>query len=189
MNAIGRISIVLAVGIGCLPAAARGQRAAPPPASAVSAGEPPPLTGVGPGRSGRGAGAVFPVPAAITATATPAPGLELSVTGAMAAAAAPEPVGPANVRLLDRDVTAKFVSLNCRTDVVRRKLVPPRLTIAGRGQGAVMDVVGSTPVDSGVLDCLKRDANIWLFAAPVGGDVRLNRSLVFRRLSPAAPRP
>jgi hypothetical protein len=189
MNAICRIAIVLAVGIGWLPGAARGQRAAPPPASAASAGVPEPLTGVGPGRSGRAAGAVSPEPAAITAAATAAPGPALSVTGAMAAAGAPEPVDPVNVRLLDRDVTAKFVSLNCRTDVARRKLVPPRLTIAGLGQGAVMDVVGSTPVDSGVLDCLKRDANIWLLAAPAGGDVRLNRSLVFRRLSPAAPRP
>ena len=46
-----------------------------------------------------------------------------------------------------------------------------------------------TPVDPEVLDCVKRDANIWLFAAPVGGDVRLNRALVFRRLSSAAVRP
>ena len=104
-----------------------------------------------------------------------------------------------NARLLDRDVTAKLASLNhCRTDVARRKRVPPALisadkltlrwTIAGKGQVAAMEVVGSTPVDPDVLDCVKRDANGWLFAAPVGGDVRLNRALVFRRLSPA-PRP
>ncbi len=200
MNAIGRFSIVLAAGIACLPAVAHAQTAAAPRTSAARAPEPESLNGLAPGRSGRVASAaVVADRAPIAAGAIPSNGPELSVTAAMAATAAAEPAGRVNARLLDRDVTAKLASLNhCRTDVARRKRVPPALisadkltlrwTIAGKGQVAAMDVVGSTPVDPDVLDCVKRDANGWLFAAPVGGDVRLNRALVFRRLSPA-PRP
>ena len=102
-----------------------------------------------------------------------------------------------NARLLDRDVTATFASLNhCRTDAASRKRAPPahitmdtltlRWTIAGKGQVAAMDVVGSTPLYPDVLDCINRDTNGWLFMSPVGGEARLNRALgvsapVFRR--------
>jgi len=201
MNAHGRFSIGLIVGIACLPAAARGQADASPRASAARPVASEGLNGLAPAGSGRVAGAVFqPDRPAIAGAAIPAAGPELSVTAAVAAAIAPEPVGRVNARLLDRDITAKFASLNhCRTDVARRKRVPPALitadqltlrwTIAGKGQVAAMEVVGSTPVDPEVLNCVKRDANIWLFAAPVGGDVRLNRALVFRRFSSAAVRP
>ena len=201
MNARGRFSIGLAVAIACLPAVARGQADAPPRASAARAVPSETLNGLAAGQSGRVAGAVFdPDRAAIAGAAIPAARPELSVTAAVAATVAPEPVGRVNARLLDRDITAKFASLNhCRTDVARRKRVPPALidadtltlrwTIAGGGQVAAMEVVGSTPVDPEVLNCVKRDAKGWLFAAPVGGDVRLNRALVFRRFSPAAPRP
>ena len=202
MNAIGRLSIVLAVGVAWLPGAPRGQQhAAPPRGSGARAAEPTPSTGAGPPRSGRVAGAVFhPEPTAATAAATlPAPA-ELSVSAAMAAALTPEPGGRVNLRLLDRDITAQFASLgHCRTDAARRKRVPPvliaadtltlRWTIAGKGQVAAMDVVGSTPVEAGVFDCIKRDTNGWLFMTPAGGDARLNRALVFRRLSPPAARP
>ena len=64
-----------------------------------------------------------------------------------------------------------------------------RWTIAGKGQVAAMDVVGSTPLYPDVLDCINRDTNGWLFMSPVGGEARLNRALVFRRLSSAAVRP
>lgn len=127
MNAIGRFSMVLAVAVASLPEAARGQHDAPSRVPAVSAGAPTPLIGVGPGRSGRVAGAVFrpqavPVTAAATTPAIP----ELSVTAAVAGAVTPEPAGRVNLRLLDRDITAKFASLgHCRTDVARRKRVPP----------------------------------------------------------------
>jgi hypothetical protein len=201
MSATGRFSIVLAVGIACLPGAARGQHAAPPRASAVSAGEPEPSTGVGPGRNRRVTRAVFHRERATSAAAAIPPATpELSMTAAMAGTVTPEPAGPLNGRLLDRDITAKFASLEqCRTDVARRKRVSPvliaadtlklRWTPAGKGQVAVMDVVGNTPVDAGALDCVPRDANLWLFAGPLGGDVRLNRGLVFRRLPPVASRP
>ena len=201
MNAHRRFSIGLAVGIACLPAVARGQTDAPPRASGARVVQSETLNRVAAGRTGRVAAAVFhPDRAAIAGAAVPAAGPELSVTAAMAAAVAPEPVGQLNVRLLDRDITAKFASLDhCRTDVARRKRVPPALitadtltlrwTIAGKGQVEAMEVVGSTPVDPEVLDCVKRDANRWLFTAPVGGDVRLNRALVFRRWSPATVRP
>jgi hypothetical protein len=200
MNAFGRLSIVLAVCAG-LPVAARAQTAAPPLASAARGAEPETLNGLAPGRSGRVAGAAFAADrTVIAAGAIPARGPELSVTAAVASAPIPESVGRVSARLLDREVTAKFASLNhCRTDVARRKRVPPaqitvdtltlRWTIAGKGQVAAMDVVGSRPVDADVLDCIKRDANGWLFTPPVGGDVRINRALVFRRLPPAAPGP
>jgi hypothetical protein len=160
-----RLSIVFAVGVACLPAAARAQTAV-----AIDAGVIPPA----------------------------AP--ELSVTAAMAGAVIPEPAGRVNARLLDRELTARIASLNhCRLDTARRKQVPPvhlkvdtltlRWTAAGKGQVAAMDVIGSTPLDPGVLDCVTRDTNGWLFTAPAGGDLRLNRALVFRRWSPAAARP
>ena len=200
MNARHRFSIGLAVGIACLPAAARGQTDAPPRASAARV-QSQTLNGVAPGRSGPVAAAVlYPDRVAVAGAAIPVAGPELSVTAAMAAAVDPEPVGRVNVRLLDRDITTKLASLDhCRTDVARRKRVPPALitadtltlrwTIAGKGQVEAMEVVGSTPVDPEVLDCVKRDANRWLFTAPVGGDVRLNRALVFRRLSPVTASP
>jgi hypothetical protein len=104
-----------------------------------------------------------------------------------------------NADLLDREITAKFNSVgHCRIDVARRKRLAPaqiavdsltlRWTIAGKGEVAAMEVIGSTPVDPDVLDCIKRDANSWRFTAPLGGDVRLNRALVFRRLPPAPRR-
>ena len=96
------------------------------------------------------------------------------MTAAVATAVIAEPVGRVNARLLDRELTAKFASVDhCRTDVARRKRVAPALitvdslklrwTIAGKGQVAAMDVVGSTPMDADVLDCINRDTNGWLF--------------------------
>jgi hypothetical protein len=158
------------------------------------------LNGLAPASSGQVARSVFVADRApIAAGAIPADSRELSVTAAVAAAVIVEPVGRVNARLLDREITAKFASVDhCRTDVARRKRLSPaqitvdsltlRWTIVGKGQVAAMEVVGSTPVDAEVLDCIKRDANSWLFTTPVGGDVRLNRALVFRRLPPAAPR-
>jgi hypothetical protein len=193
MNASGRFAIVLAVGISGLPVVARAQTAAAPRAPAARTTKPDTLKRLVPERSGRVDGTVFVADrAAITAGAIPTDSRELS-----AAIVVPEPVGPVNARLLDRDITAP--RNHCRTDEARRKRVPPALiaadkltlrwTIAGKGQVAAMDVVGSTPLDPGVLDCITRETNGWLFTAPVRGDVRLNRFLIFRRSSPAAPRP
>ena len=202
MNAIGRFSIALAVGIACLPAAVRGQSATPPRAPAVRAAErrkvdrPRPRTK----RAGRGRRVRSPIAPRSPPDAIPADGQGLSVTAAVADAVIPEPVEGVNARLLDREMTAKFASLNhCRTDAASRKRAPPahitvdtltlRWTIAGKAQVAAMDVVGSTPLDPDVLDCINRDTNGWLFMSPVGGEARLNRALVFRRLSSAAVRP
>lgn len=197
MNAIGRFSIALAVGLACMPGAVRGQSATPP---AVRAAEPEKSTGLVPPRSGRVAGPVLAADrAAIAAGAIPADGQGPPVTAA-ANAVVPEPFEGVNARLLDRDVTATFASLNhCRIDAAPRKRAPPahitmdtltlRWTIAGKGQVAAMDVVGTTPLDPDVLDCVHRDTNGWLFMSPVGGEARLNRALVFRRLPSAAVRP
>ena len=200
MNAISRFSIGLVVGVACLPASAHAQDRAPARPSAGAAA-PARLNGLAPARSGQVASSVFVADRApIAAGAIPADSRELSVTAAVASAVIVEPVGRVNARLLDREITAKFASVDhCRTDVARRKRLAPaqvtvdtltlRWTILGRGQVAAMEVIGSTPVDADVLDCIKRDANGWLFTTPVEGDVRLNRALVFRRLPPAAPRP
>ena len=200
MSAIGRFSIALAVGLACLPAAVRGQSATPPRAPAVRAAEAEKMTGRVPPRSGRVAGAVLTADrAAIAAGSIPADGQGLPVTAAAANAVVPEPFEGVDARLLDRDVTATFASLNhCRIDAASRKRAPPvhitmdmtlRWTIAGKAQVAAMDVVGTTPLDPDVLDCINRDTNGWLFMSPVGGEARLNRALVFRRLSSAAVRP
>jgi hypothetical protein len=109
------------------------------------------------------------------------------------------PVGQVDLGLLDQEIDARFASLDhCRVDVARRKRVSPaqiaadtltlRWTILGKGQVAAMDVVGSTPVDPEVMDCIKREGSSWRFTAPFGGDVRLQRVLVFRLL-PTAPVP
>ena len=197
MNAIARFSLGLVVGIACLPASARAQDPAPARPSARGAA-PAKLNGLAPARSGQVESSVFVADRATNAAgAIPADSRELSVTAAVATAVIVEPVGRVDARLLDRELTAKFASVDhCRTDVARRKR-PARITVdsltlrwtsLGKGQVAAMDVVGSTPVDGEVLDCLKRDANGWLFTTPIGGDVRVNRALVFRRLPPAAPR-
>ena len=203
MNTLGSFSIGLVVGIACLPASARAQ--APAPARpAAGAAAPAKLKALAPARSGQVASPVFVADRAkLSAGAIPAdnPELrELSVTAAVATAVIAEPVGREDVRLLDRELTVKFASVDhCRTDVARRKRLAPahvmvdslklRWTIAGQAQVAAMDVVGSTPMDAEMFDCITRDTNGWLFTSPVGGDVRLNRALVFRRLAPASPRP
>ncbi len=203
MNAISSFSIGLVVGIACLPASARAQ--APAPARpAAGAAAPAKLNGPAPARSGQVARSVVVADRAkLSAGAIPADNPELrdlSVTAAVATAVIVEPVGREDARLLDRELTVKFASVDhCRTDVARRKRLAPahitvdslklRWTIAGKAQVAAMDVVGSTPMDAEMFDCITRDTNGWLFTSPVGGDVRLHRALVFRRLAPAGPRP
>jgi hypothetical protein len=200
MNAIGGVSIALAVGLVCLPVAVRAQDKAPTRAPAARVAAPGTVTAIGPERKGRTAGSVLAADrAAIAAGAIPADGQAPPVTAA-ANAVVPEPFEEVNARLLDRDVTATFASLNhCRSDAASRRRAPPahitmdtltlRWTIAGKARVAAMDVVGTTPLDPDVLDCINRDTNAWLFMSPVGGEARLNRALVFRRLSSAAVRP
>ena len=200
MNTTGRVSIAVAVGLACLPVAVRAQDTPPPRAPAARVAAPEPLTGIGPERKARSAGPVLAADrAAIAAGATPADGQGPPLTAATNAVV-PEPVEGVNARLLDRDVTATFASLShCRSDAASRKRAPPahitmdtltlRWTIAGRAQVASMDVVGTTPLDPDVLDCINRDTNGWLFMSPIGGEARLNRALVFRRLPSAAVRP
>ena len=132
MNAIGRFSIVLAVGIGCLPAAARAQGDAPTPGSAARAKDRATPNGLAPRRTGRvPAQAVRRDRAATPAVVIPAAHPELSVTAAVAATVDPEPVGRMNARLLDRDTTEKFASLHhCRNDLGWRKRASPALITA-----------------------------------------------------------
>jgi len=201
MNTIGSFSIGLVAAIGFLPATARAQAPLSAQESAAPAARPETLKGLIPARSGRVAGVVIVGDrTAISAGAIPADSRELPVTAVVAKAVSLAPVGRVNADLLDREITAKFNSVDhCRIDVARRKRLAPaqiavdsltvRWTIAGKGEVAAMEVIGSTPVDPDVLDCIKRDANSWRFTAPLGGEVRLNRALVFRRLPPAHPRP
>ena len=192
MNALRQILDGLVVGVACLPAAARGQADAPPRAS---------------GRARPGVRQVD-WPRARTKRARRGRGVSAPIAPPSRPRRSPRPPGAVGDRRRGgscrsrarrtRESRASSTATSPRSSRLsviaaptsaRRKRVPPALitadtltlrwTIAGKGQVAAMDVVGSTPVDPDVLDCVKRDTNGWLFTAPVGGDVRLNRALVF----------
>jgi hypothetical protein len=201
MNALARLGSVCGLGITCFATAGRAQTAVPTPAADVGSGQAAVLNRLPSGRMGRVADAAFhPDLAAIDPGAIPADRKEMSVTTAAGDALTPERIGELDLHLLDREITAKFESLgHCRIDVARRRRVLPswitmdtltlRWTILGKGQVAAMNVVSGTPVDLEVLACITGDARRWRFTPPSGGDLRLQRALVFRLLPPAVPRP
>jgi hypothetical protein len=190
-----RVSIfVLATGLASLPAAALGQDEAAPPDPASLSSQPDVLNGLSSSTSGRVGGATLrSYGADIAAGPVPGDAKEASVSSVASKAVTPQPVGQLDLELLESEVAAKFNSLDhCRLDVARKRQVPPavivadtltlRWTIIGSGYVVGMEVVGSTPVDAEVLDCIKREANDWRFTAPVGGDLRVERTLVHRPL-------
>ena len=187
--------IALVAGLASAPGAAGAQTAA-----SGSSAEQEPLNGLTAGTSGRVGDASFPDPGAIPGGPIPANRPELSVTAAMARVVLPEPLGDFEASVLDGEIADRFASLaHCRTDVARRNGISPgavaaetltlRWTIVEKGEVAGMEVVGSTPVDADVLDCVKRDTKAWSFTALPGGDLKLNRILVFRALPAAPPQP
>jgi hypothetical protein len=199
MNAFGRFAIVSTFTVAYLQAPGWAQTSTPRTPSVAREDQPDGLNGVASGRSGRVArAALHPNDAAIVAATVPADSPELSVAGASARALGPQAGGRIDLQLLDRETTARFAALDhCRLDVARRRRISParvtadaltlRWTILGKGQVTFVEVVGSTPTDAEVLDCVKRDARNWRFTAPVGGNVRLQRAFAFRPLSPDPP--
>jgi len=199
MISVGRLAIASAVVITCLEGSGWAQTSTRRTASAARRVQPAELNGVTFARSGRVAGPLLPPnDAAIAAGMVPADSPELSVEAAASRALSPKEDGQIDLQILDRETTARFGALDhCRADTARHKRVAPglikahaltlRWTLTPKGEVTFMEVVGRTPVDADVLDCVKREARNWRFTAPVGGEVRLERPFVFRPLSPDPP--
>jgi len=200
VDALVTFAIAPALLIWGLQASGHAQTQAAGPTSAEPSNSPEALKGLTANTNGKVAGALLrPNAGAIAAGLIPTDPPELSVRVVATGGAAAEPVGRVDLHLLDRQITARLESLeHCRVDVARRRRVPParilpgtvtlHWTILGRGQVSAVDVLGSTPVDPALLDCIKRDATGWRFAAPVGGTLRPQRAFVFRLLTPASAR-
>jgi hypothetical protein len=199
MSRFGRFVVGSTFTIAFLQATGWPQTSTPGAPSAARAAEPDGLRGVTSSRSGRVAGvALDPSDAAIVPGTVPPDSPELSVAAASARALTADREGRIDLRILDRETAARFGALgHCRGDIARRRRVSParivadaltlRWTITTKGQVTFMEVVGTTPVDADVLDCVKREARNWRFTGPVGGDVRLQRAFVFRPLAPEPP--
>lgn len=92
---------------------------------------------------------------------------------------------------LKREIRTRFVALNdCPREVARRTRTAPALrarrltlrwTILPSGQVAHTAVVATSPVDVGVMDCVKRQMILWTFARPKGGSLSVERAFAFRR--------
>jgi hypothetical protein len=112
--------------------------------------------------------------------------------------AADEPAPPAeksagvvDAVLLKREIRTRFVALNdCPREVARHtraatalraRRLTLRWTILPTGQVANTTVVATSPVNVGVMDCVKRQMSVWTFAPPKGGSYSLERSFAFRR--------
>jgi hypothetical protein len=98
--------------------------------------------------------------------------------------------GVVDPALLKREIRTRFVALNgCPREVARRtratavraRRLTLRWTILPSGQVAHTTVVATSPVDVGVMDCVKRQMSVWTFAPPRGGPLSLERSFAFRR--------
>ena len=93
--------------------------------------------------------------------------------------------------LLQREIQTRFVALNgCPREVARRtrtaealhaRRLTLRWTILPSGQVANTAVVATSPVNAGVIDCVKRQMSFWTFARPKGGSFSVERSFAFRR--------
>jgi hypothetical protein len=171
--------------------------------SAVLAGAPDAgLNGLDADRLGRIAGTPVSGTGTVIAPAAIRERSETPVAGAATAALAPRPPGVIGEDLLAAEIATKFEPLAvCRIDVARGKQVRTRdveadrltlrWTIQPTGQVAAAEVVGTTAVDAGVLDCVKRQMNEWTFSSPSGGPLPVERVLRFRSTPlplPPAPR-
>ncbi len=122
---------------------------------------------------------------------------ETPVAGPAAAALAPPPPGTIDEELLAANIAARLEPLDdCRISVARRKQVPTgdvaadrlalRWIIAKTGQAFGAEVVGKTPTDDAVLDCVKRQMTGWTFPRPSGGPLPIERDFTFRPVPPPA---
>jgi len=99
--------------------------------------------------------------------------------------------GVVDPALLKREIRTRFVGLNdCPREVARHtrtattlraRHLTLRWTILPSGQVAHTTVVATSPVDVGVMDCVKRQMSVWTFARPKGGSLSVERAFAFRR--------
>jgi hypothetical protein len=92
--------------------------------------------------------------------------------------------------ILERQIHSRFALLDgCPVEVARRqrsaaalkgRRLTLRWTILPNGQVADTAVVATSPVDSRVMDCVKRQMSLWSFSHPLGGPMHLERPFTFR---------
>lgn len=105
--------------------------------------------------------------------------------------AAGKSAGIVDAAALKREIRTRFVELNdCPREVARRtraatvlraRRLTLRWTILPSGQVAHTAVVATSPVNAGVMDCVKRQMSLWTFAPPKGGSLSVERAFAFRR--------
>ena len=108
-----------------------------------------------------------------------------------AIAAAPAAnTGSVDSPVLDRQIQSRFTLLNnCPAEVARHQRLTPaalkasrltlRWTILPNGQVADTAVVATSPVDSRVMDCVKRQMRLWSFSHPLS-TLHLERPFTFQ---------
>ena len=100
--------------------------------------------------------------------------------------------GAVDTTLLKREIRSRFAELNdCPREVARHqgkaasslraRRLTLRWTILPNGQVANTAVVAISPVNVGVMDCVKRQMSLWSFVPPNGGSFSLERRFAFRR--------
>lgn len=99
---------------------------------------------------------------------------------------------------LDRQIQSRFTLLNnCPAEVARHQRLTPaalkarrltlRWTILPNGQVADTAVVATSPVDSRVMDCVKRQMSAWSFTHPLS-PLHLERPFTFQTQPQTPPR-
>lgn len=106
--------------------------------------------------------------------------------------------GSADSPVLDRQIQSRLKLLNnCPAEVARhQRLIPGALkarrltlrwTILPNGQVANTAVVATSPVDSRVMDCVKRQMSLWSFTHPLS-PLHLERPFAFQTQPQTQPR-
>ncbi len=116
------------------------------------------------------------------------------------AIAAPVPLSADSVEsaALDRQIQSRFTLLNnCPAEVARHQRLTPaalkarrltlRWTILPNGQVSDTAVVATSPVDSRVMDCVKRQMSLWSFSHPLS-PLHLERPFTFQPQPQTSPR-
>jgi hypothetical protein len=202
----GQGLFVLFLGCATSGPADRPSAAAPPaavaPASAPSAGAArAPAAPVANGPSLHETGRIAAMNVANTGLQIDAPAADPSVAREQRVESADAPAesappadkgaGVVDAALLKREIRTRFVALNdCPREVARHtrtatalhaRRLTLRWTILPSGQVANTTVVATSPVNVGVMDCVKRQMTLWTFAPPKGGSLSVERAFAFRR--------
>ena len=198
---------LLVLFLGCATTADRQSATAPPtnappaPALAASRAAPGPAAPIAKGPSLHETGRIGAMNVANTGLQIDAPAADRRVareqrvetaddTGESAPAAG-KSSGVVDATLLKREIRTRFVALNdCPREVARHartatalhaRRLTLRWTILPSGQVANTAVVATSPVNAGVMDCVKRQMSVWTFAPPKGGPFSVERPFAFRR--------